>query len=205
MVVVDRDVVAQEGPGRDLRGFPTSSLSTRDVLWRAHRRARSPWWFSSHGGRFDLPAPQGTCYAARDLEAAVREAAGQRLLSGGVVSAEFAAERVVSELRLSGAVSLADLTSRAAVRFGVSRGLSTMTPYDIPQQWARAFAADHPGIECHSRFTTGDLRCVAIFGPAGAHSIGTQRAVIPFAEAASRVGIASTGGTRLRINRPPST
>lgn len=203
MVVVERDVVGQEGPHRSLRGFPTSSVGSRDVLWRAHGRERGPWWFSSRGGRFDLPVPRGTFYAARSLEAAVREVAGQRLLSGGVVSAQFAADRVVSELRLNDAASLADLTSRAAVRFGVSRELSTMTPYAVPQQWARAFATDHDGIEYHSRFTSGDLRCVAVFGPAGAHDAGTQRAMVPFADAASRVGIAAARGARLRITRPP--
>ena len=203
MVALSRDVVGQQGPQGDLQGFPTSMLASADVLWRAHRRDREPWWFSSWGGRFDLAEPRGTCYAARDVEAAVREAAGARLLTAGVVAHAFAAARVVSRIRSSGPVVLADLTDRDAVQHGISRELTPMTPYDIPRQWAEALSAGHGGIEYLSCFTSGDLRSVAIFGSAGVSAAGAVGDPVPFSEAAGRVGITVARTPRIRSEPVP--
>ncbi|MGI8415131.1 MAG: RES domain-containing protein [Nakamurella sp.] len=50
----------------------------RRRLVRAHHLANSPWWFAHDGeGRFDLPAPYGTCYLASHPAAAVRERLGE--------------------------------------------------------------------------------------------------------------------------------
>lgn len=50
-------------------------------LHRVYRTDRAgPWWFASvpaeprHGGRFDLPAPDGACYLATNSAGAVLEA-----------------------------------------------------------------------------------------------------------------------------------
>ncbi|MGN6634758.1 MAG: RES domain-containing protein, partial [Oryzihumus sp.] len=78
-----REVVAQQVPRTRLAGFPAYRLDPRTVLCRAHLAANGPWWFSHDGGgRFDLPAPRGTCYLATDPAAAVRERLGAVL--GGV-------------------------------------------------------------------------------------------------------------------------
>ncbi|WP_414654855.1 hypothetical protein [Iamia sp.] len=45
-----------------------------------HRGRALPWWFASvpvdeaGGGRFDLPAPEGSCYLGTSVSAAVLEA-----------------------------------------------------------------------------------------------------------------------------------
>lgn len=202
---MSREAVGQSGPGRSLAGFPRSSLTTPEVLWRTHKQNRGPWWFSSRGGRFDLAEPRGTCYAARDLEAAVREAAGARLLTVGIVAQPFAAARVVSTIHVSEQAVLADVTARDAVTFGVSRELSTMTPYDVPCEWAEAFAVDHDGIEYHSRFTSGDMRCVALFGRAGAPEVARAHESMSFSEAARLVGITVATAPRVRPRPSPGT
>lgn len=200
---MSREVSGQDLPRRPLRGFPTASLTARDALWRVHKQGRSPWWFSSRGGRFDLSEPRGTCYLARDPEAAMRESAGRRLLTVGIVSQVFAAERVISKVHSVGSVALADLTSREAVKHGVSRELTTMTPYDVPRLWAVAFSVEHGGVEYHSRFTTGDMRCVALFGAAGASDRRDPDETVPFNEAARRAGITVARLPRIRSRQPP--
>ena len=79
-------------PPAELSRFPRARLTSDTVLYRAHTRGRSPWWFSSDlSGRFDLLAPHGTCYLATDVETALRERFGHELVELGVVSFEAAA------------------------------------------------------------------------------------------------------------------
>ena len=72
-----REVVAQQPPSVPLDGFPTRRITPGQTLQRAHTVAYGPWWFGSDGvGRFDLPAPRGTCYLADSAVVAVRERLG---------------------------------------------------------------------------------------------------------------------------------
>ncbi len=64
---------------------------------RGHRTGRNPWWFSSTGRRFDVPAPRGTCYPALDAATAIRETVGEALAALGVIPLEFAAQRCLSD------------------------------------------------------------------------------------------------------------
>jgi hypothetical protein len=96
------------------------------------------WWFSSDGsGRFDLKAPDGTCYFATDAYAAIREAS--RL---GPVTPAWIADREVRHVTPPNPRSrLAATTRRSAGAYGLTNELVTMLPYDLPREWAAAFRA----------------------------------------------------------------
>lgn len=139
-------------------------------MYRAVRRGQGPWWFSSDGsGRFDLEAPEGTCYLATSAVAALLEVLGPELAAARAVGADLLAEREVRELRLPRRVRLADTTSRRAVAFGVTAELTTIVPYDLPRAWARALAAlGFDGMRSSVRHDPESRpEGVALFGPAG--------------------------------------
>ncbi|WP_235681081.1 RES family NAD+ phosphorylase [Tomitella gaofuii] len=204
---MSRDQPAIESPrGRNLAGFPCARINTDVTVWRGHNRHRGPWWFSSAGGRFDLPAPHGTCYLAYDEQTAVRETIGDKLAAHQVITAEFAAGRVVSALRLPHPFSTADTCHTDAAGYGLTRELCTITPYDIPRKWAAAFReAGYGGIQYQTRFTTGaGPNAAATFGTAGEANWGADPAPASFSRAARRAGIAvATVPGRVRITMPP--
>jgi hypothetical protein len=154
-------------PPGDLTGFPASRSPAR--LHRVCRSVNGTWWFSSDGsGRFDLEAPEGTCYFATDLYAAIREAS--RL---GPVTPQWMADREARVVAASDPKPrLAATTRSEAGRFGVTAELVTLIPYDLPRRWAAAFR-DHrfDGIRHQLRH---DSRArpsgVSLFGPSGAGS-----------------------------------
>jgi hypothetical protein len=153
-------------PG-DLTGFPTVSPPKR--LIRVCRATQGTWWFSADGsGRFDLAAPEGTCYLATDAYAAIREAT--RL---GPVSSLWVHARELREMAAPDPTArLAATTRQAAGRYAVTTELATVVPYDLPRRWATAFHAHgFDGIRHQPRH---DQRArpsgVALFGPAGAGS-----------------------------------
>jgi RES domain len=164
-----RAVVAQQSPRVPLDGFPVHTVVPDTPVFRAHTAGLGPWWFGNDGcGRFDLPAPRGTCYVATSAVAAVRERIGVVLGGSATVPAALLEGVVVSRLRPPERRRVADLEAARAADFGVTRELETMVPYDVPQAWARAFAAvDLGGVRYAPRFTTGPALAVALFGPAG--------------------------------------
>ncbi|HEX4955961.1 MAG TPA: RES domain-containing protein [Thermoanaerobaculia bacterium] len=128
------------GPGA-LSGFPRVTLGPEATLYRVARRGYGPWWFGNTGaGRFDLPAPEGTCYLAADPLAALLEILGPDRLGGAVADALFAT-RVLHELRLPAARSLADLISRRTAGWGLTHEIHTLVPYELPRAWAGALRA----------------------------------------------------------------
>lgn len=165
-----RETPAQGPPPASLTGFPTRAVTGLTDLFRAHDAQRSPWWFGNDGGgRFDLPSPRGTCYAALDAESALRERLGPVLGARAQLPESALADVVVSRLRLSESRDVADLQSRRAARFGVTRELESMVPYAVPQAWARALAAaGFGGVQYGPRFTPGDCSALGLFGPEGA-------------------------------------
>lgn len=166
--VTDREEVAQREPTTPLRGFPAYDLRADHPLHRAHHSDRGPWWFSSTGGRFDLPVPLGTCYLADSPLVALRERLGPVLAGCSRVPASLLEESVVSRLRVPETHRVADLQAARATRFGVTRELETMVPYAVPQAWARALhRSGLRGVRYGPRFSTGPLSSFAVFGGAG--------------------------------------
>jgi hypothetical protein len=167
----------------DVAGFP--SRDAAGTWFRAHVDRVGPdrgcWWFSSVGGdpdrsgRFDLPAPGGTCYFASTDEAAARERVGTQLRRTAgrqsvlaSVLATTTGPVVVTEVTL-GAVDAANLPVRKADRW-VNRSLWVGTGiYAISQGWAALWrAAGFEALLYEPRFTGGArVRALALFGPAG--------------------------------------
>lgn len=197
-----RQEVAVGEPPEELTDFPSVALSG---LWfRAHSASRGVWWYSSDGsGRFDLAAPNGTCYLGSSVGVAVRERLGRRL-SAGPVPAAVADQMLVSRVRLRARV--ADFTEREAEGFGITREIGTITPYDLPQRWAAALhRAGHRGLRYWPRFAIAlDDLSVALFASAGS---GTRRGDPgPFTgrDALRASGISVLGVPRsLPVTQPP--
>ena len=203
-----RERVAQGPPPASLAGFPAYPLSTEQDLFRAHAAGLGPWWFTSEGtGRFDLPAPRGTCYLALDPESAVRERVGPVLAGADAVPEGLLAEVVVSRLRLPHAGAVADVQSRRASRFGVTRELETMVPYAVPQAWARAFdIAGLGGVRYGPRFTPGECSAVALFGEGGARAWAVDPDPLPARQVAGAPRpLPTPRRADLTVVRPPRT
>ena len=166
-----RERPAQLGPPEDLTGFPQSQLRPGHRVYRAHLVSQGPWWFGSGGGRFDLDPPRGTCYLASTALAAIRERLGPVLAGRRTVPRPALADVVVSRLTVTepgGSIRLANLRSSRAAEFGVTRELESMTPYDVPRAWARAWdAAGLDGVRYGPRFSPGRASAYAVFGPQG--------------------------------------
>lgn len=206
-----RDHLALDEPPDDvdaLRGFPRWTLSTGRTVFRAHSTRNGPWWFaSSPGGRWDLAEPFGTLYLAESSEAALRERIGRALSSRSVLTeAEIGAVHV-SSLNVPANVRLADLCSRRAVDYGVTREIHTLTPYVITQAWAHALhTAGAGGVRYDARFSTGRARAYAVFGAAGARDWPADPTPVPGPAAAAAAGIEVVRVPwSVRTVAPPST
>ena len=149
----------------ELADFPVWHVHAGTVLCRVTTSGFGPWWFSSSAhGRFDLDPPRGTCYLADDEVGAMLEVLGPVV----VVSPAWAGRLSMWHLGLPQQCSAADTTVRAARGFGVTAELASMTPYDLPQRWAAAFAAaGHQGVRYRVRHDPGGSRALALFGAAG--------------------------------------
>lgn len=205
---MNREQQALGPPADDLRDFPVWRLRRTQRLWRAHRRELSPWWFCSDMScRFDLASPHGTCYLGLTAGVAVRERLGERLVHQGVVTTKWADSFAVSELRVLRGRRLADTTHSKAADHGVTRELATLTPYELPQQWAAAFHRDgFPGLRYHSRFSPGRSGlAVALFGDEGGRGWPTVGRPVRGRQAARAAGVQVVDPPRmshLRITRP---
>lgn len=163
-------------PPADLAGFPRrrSSPALRTlyrIFWHRDRttgEALGPWRFSGlpggTSGRFDLPAPAGTCYWSDRRYGAWVEV----FRSTAVVAAVDAAARRLWTAQAP-PLRLADLLSQRAYRFGVTAAISTQPDYPLPQQWAASLQAE--GFEgvvgsCSHDPASRALN-VAVFGQAG--------------------------------------
>ncbi len=168
----DRLAAPQPAPELDeLEKFPPHVLDGDRWIFRLHLAANGVWYFSStNKGRFNLPEPRGTCYAADTLEAAVIETLGPDMREQGGIAASDAAKLRVTPIRLEYSPTLADLEADNAWKWNVSREIASMRDYAVPQVWAAAFdAAGFEGIRYLSRYTTGTSAfAYALFGDAGA-------------------------------------
>lgn len=151
------------------------------------RRGCGAWWFASLpdtpsspdatgspvggvGGRFDLPAPRGTCYWATTTETAIRELVGPFLAQHGWVSEALIADREVATARRPAGVRMASLEDPRANRdFGVLGELEATSDYAVAQAWAAAIAdGGLDGVAYRARFSgPGRPNAYAFFGDAG--------------------------------------
>lgn len=203
-----REEIALAKPSKArLKGFPRFILKPSKRLFRAHRRSKGPWWFSSSGtGRFDLTGSKGTCYLANSAEAALREALGGPLVKAGVIERAELDDRVISTLAVENSVSLADTTSTKAANHGMTKEISTVN-YQIPQAWAKAWDDEGMnGVRYSGRFGTGHKhRCYALFGAAGASMAPLDPAPQPATKVANKAGIRIvTRPITVTIIPPPS-
>lgn len=169
----NRQTVLQQGPDpdSDYRRFPYRTFKAGSRWYRQHNITVGPWWFSSSmEGRFDLPAPNGTCYLASTREAATRERIGPDIAAKGRVAISVLKDRVVSALALPQGVRAANLDSdRAMDRYRVTGELTVMTPHEMTQAWAVALhAAGFGGVSGRLRFTVSPHHHgLALFGDGG--------------------------------------
>ena len=153
----------------NLDGFPAFLIDGKRSLWRTVRDKQGPWWFgSSLEGRFDLPAPKGTCYLANDYLGALMEALGPDILPHGMAHASTLRAKHLRELRAPRSLKLANCVVQRAAKW-VTAEISTLTPYAVPQQWATAWErAGIQGVRYATRHMTSRRKySVALFGAAG--------------------------------------
>ena len=153
-----------------------------------HRLSNWPgaWWFSSighdgdtgnknktnkdnAGGRFDLPAPNGTCYLADTLEGALLEKllrTPKRIIVAEQLDPLFHATIAVRRLPLT-----ADLTNKAVSSIGINGEIHAGLDYTTPRAWAAALRK--AGWRALRYALRGDpelkQRGLALFGTAGLH------------------------------------
>lgn len=165
-----------------LAGLPRHALR-RAHLYRVWRRdlpggetRASPWWFASAvadavaGGRFDLPAPMGTCYFGTRPEAALLEALQMRLTN--LPRNELKIRRIAKVAAPADAPDAAMLTARTvAGTFGITVELWAGRDRILTRRWAAAIRRDgwwalYAGT---AHDPSGHLRAVALFDHGGAH------------------------------------
>lgn len=167
-----RDASRQKPPPPDLSDFPGIAIRGTKTLHRCHQTENGCWYFASaaahgKGGRWDLPAPDGTCYAADTAEGALMEAVGVDLHDFGFVTETALRARQITEIRLPAATRAANLTAKTISQHGVTSELTGAVPYTLTQDWAKAFkAAGFGGVRYGLRFRP-NTKGLGIFGPSG--------------------------------------
>jgi hypothetical protein len=151
----------------DLRGFPRHTLRGDRPLYRIHRSGKHPWWFSSDGSqRFDpVGTGLGACYLAyRPLGAFV-----EVFRVGLMIAQDDIAARQLHTVTLGRDLVLADVTSKRALRFGVTASLGADPAYVDSQEFARrSIAAGYDGVRYLARHDPSQaLQSIALFGAEG--------------------------------------
>lgn len=209
---MNRARVAQSKPlkSKDYTSFPSETRARQSQRWRAHAADKGVWYFSSDGGgRFDLAPPQGTCYIADTIEVAVRERLGKRILKSRTIDPDTASSFSVTQITLPRG-RFADVSAESASDYGVTREISTMTPYATPQAWAAMFSASgFDGVKYQARFSTGPRPDAwALFGEAGPAS-GKTGAIVTGEDACRIAKVAVTPvpfrSRSVTVTKPPSS
>ena len=163
------------GPPSNLDGFPTRTLAAGLSLYRVHHANLGPCWFSSFpldhpgGGRFDLPAPDGTSYWALKPEAAFLETIVRSPIT--IVPLELLDRYQLSKGELPAPLEAANSPVKRARSFGLTAEFHTTTDYQLTRRWAHRLAASgrRALISIPRHDVTARLRSVALFGKAGEH------------------------------------
>jgi len=175
----DQALQAPDETAHDFTRFPRKTLRAGTHWYRQHQdRRTSPdrgiWYFASHpdgvesDGRFDLAAPNGTCYLATSEVGAVNELIGPDHTERGWVDADLLDGRALSKVALPADVKAADTTAERASAFRLTNELPATERYDITQAWAQVLHdAGFAGVYAVLRFTPGTTRGLALFGDAG--------------------------------------
>ena len=128
------------------------------------------------------------------------------LLTGPVLDAALVDARQVWEVELPAQCDAADTTVRAARRFGITAEIGTLTPYDEPRRWARAFAAAGlGGIRYRARHDPGGGRCLALFGAAGERRRWRRGRAQSVRDAGLVERLLRDVGVRVEDEEPPSS
>jgi hypothetical protein len=158
------------------RNFPRSRLRAGQTIARITLRRnvngtpRSPWYFSSTGstssGRFDLPAPRGTCYWSDAAVGAFVEVFRRLRV---IARADLEARRLVIATRTGSPLPVGSLVSPKAAAYGVTLDASAGDDYRATQELAAHVAdAGLLGVLAATRHDPSlRARTVALFGPAG--------------------------------------
>ncbi len=158
-----------------LKGFPRRTLRGNRTVYRIHRPAKRPWWFSSDGsGRFDpVGTGLGACYLAERALGAWVEVFRKRML----LAEDEVAKRAMLSVELGRDLRLADLTSRRALGFGLTASIGANEHYDGSQAFAsEAARAGFDGVRYLVRHDPAQqLYGIALFGPPGAPDTGAPR------------------------------
>lgn len=171
------------------RGFGKLPLATRDIhadtLFRVSRYSSGePFFGTSMAYRFDDNKRQkakrfGTCYCGFDLETAIAETIlHDELPVRGVfqLSASDFARRYLVRFGRREVLTVADLTGIPLKRLGGTGAISTILPYDLPQEWSKA-------VHRHPQNVDGILYM--------SRHLNDRAAVVIFSRAAGRFGHAS--------------
>lgn len=145
--------------------LPRRTLRAGTQLYRIHRKVHGPWFYDGSGaGRFDPVGSEsrGACYWAERPLGAWIEVFRTRLL---IPESEISG-RVLSCVELVDPVVVADLTSRRALRFGITAATTSGHDYSESQAIADHLQGRRAGVRWGLRH---DLRQaligVAVFGP----------------------------------------
>ncbi|GAA0305622.1 RES family NAD+ phosphorylase [Kineococcus aurantiacus] len=170
-------------PPADLTGFPVTVLATGKPAYRIFRDRDpatgitwSPWFFScafsgsgSGKGRFDLPAPEGSCYLSDRQHGAWLEVFRG---TGMVDRADVDVRRILHATRTR-PLKLATLIAAKARSFGITADVAAGDDYSAPQSWAAALrACGHGALLARARHDpTGTARTIVEFGVAGSRAV----------------------------------
>lgn len=152
--------------------FPSIGLHPERVLYRVHRAANDPLYFSSSRlGRFDLAgiAGVGTCYLSASPIGAYVETLGRL----GTITIGDVGERRLSEFTLARSLRVGNLTDRTIVgTYGITGDLSVGIDYTPGQELARRlYDLGFDGIYYTVRHDPAFVeRAVAVFGGLGNRS-----------------------------------
>lgn len=191
-------------PPRDLHKQALPVVTVRaDAFFRVSRHGHGePFFGRARANRFDANHRDaakrfGTLYCGFDLETALAESVlhdempVRRLFQ---LSVSDFKSRFLVRFRHGQDLVLADLAGAPLKRLGGNGAISTITPYTLPRQWARA-VHDHPdavdGIRYVSRHLNTEFAAV-IFDRAAAR-IGAP-SYVPLLQAAGIVAAVSTLG-----------
>jgi hypothetical protein len=129
--------------------------------------ARSPWNFTTSpegAGRFDVPAPRGTCYWSDQRYGAWLEVFR---FAGLVDRADVDARRLAAAEPPR--LTFADFQAARARSYGVTGEISATPDYVLPRAWADALdQAGFEGLVSVARHdSTHRARTFSVFGPSG--------------------------------------
>jgi hypothetical protein len=141
---------------------------SRRRLFRIHRGAHGPWWFSADGtGRFDPVHVDGlgACYLAEEPLGAFVEVFRTRIL----LEESEIETRVLTQVQFGRDLWLADACAREALSYGVTAQLGADGDYSLAQDFASSAArAGFQGVRwCVRHDPAQQLAAIALFGPAG--------------------------------------